>query len=185
VFGLFKSNAGDIINQFQAKAFAAWGVNRPSIVEEIRFKAILATYTSIFLSSTQSDRAKVGKLSNTIYSQIIATVKDKKCSVRDIFAISDSVECIDFAPEKFLSSAGIRSLDTTMNGLGLLDNLTQAFGEDCVSFLQGRDGGGMLQAGIMLLRDLTLGDARNSDPISSLVLSEEYMQFLQKIVKAN
>ena len=71
MFGLFKPKAGVIIDNFENKAFGAWGVNSNNIATKLRFRAILGLYTSILMSTTINDRSVVERLSNNIFSKII------------------------------------------------------------------------------------------------------------------
>ena len=183
MFGLFKPKASDIINAFQHQAFSAWGIQSADVATTLRSEAALGIYTSILLSPTVQNRNSVEKVSSDIFKKIIATVANDRCSISDIFSISGKVKCINFSHSKFLSVENLPSANVTMNGFGVLDGLAQAFGNDCAAFLQGRDD--IMHAGMVLLRDLTIGVADKSDVIPTMRVSQHYMEFFEQIMSPN
>ena len=183
MFGLFKPKAGVIIDNFEKKAFGAWGVNSNNIATKLRFRAILGLYTSILMSTTINDRSVVERLSNNIFSKIIETVQDEKCRISDVFSVSSNVRCINFSQSKFLGVAGISSAKVITNGTGILDNIAQAFGEDCAEFLQDREDGEMLNAGLLLMKDITIGGFESGDLITEMQLAQDFLEFYEKMVK--
>lgn len=186
MFGLFKPKANEVIDAFQKQAFLAWGVQTEDVATTLRFRAALAIYTSILLSMTHPNRSLVTKISNEILSKVILSVADKQCRVSDVLSISATVQCINFSNTKFLADANISSPNVIMNGRGVIDSLVQAYGSDCVTFLQGREGGNLMNAGMMLLKDLTVGNGDRGDFILSVhTLSQHYMEFFDKILKAS
>lgn len=185
MFGLSKPKASDIINNFQQQAFSAWGIQNADIATRLRFKAALGIYTSILLSTTNQSRTSIERVSNEILKKIIATTEGDRCQVSEIFSISNKVKCINFSQSKFLAVANLSSANVNINGLGVLDNLAQAFGVDCAAFLQGREGGEIINAGMILMKDLTVGDADKGDVISSMLVSQHYMEFFEKIMSSN
>ena len=101
MFGLFKQKPENVINEFQVKAFKAWGVAPNDLAAELRFKAALGVYVSILMSATIDNRAVVERLSQRIFKNIIDTVSDKRCRVSDIFAIENKVKCADYSQSDF------------------------------------------------------------------------------------
>lgn len=185
MFGLFKqkSDPKKIINNFQAKAFKAWGVEPNDIATELRFKTALGVYISILMTVTIDNHAVVEKLSQKIFRHITDTVKNKRCRVSDIFSIEHKVKCADFSQSIFLEEAEIDKPSIIMNGFGILDCLAQVIGNDCAMFLQGRDGGDLVNAGMLMLRDLSVGGIDGVDMIAGMQLTNEFMIFYEEMVK--
>lgn len=183
MFGLFKQKPENVINEFQVKAFKAWGVAPNDLAAELRFKAALGVYVSILMSATIDNRAVVERLSQRIFKNIIDTVSDKRCRVSDIFAIENKVKCADYSQSDFLIEAEIDSASVIMNGFGILDCLAQIIGNDCAVFLQGRDGGDLINAGTLMLRDLTVGGIDDVDMIAGMQLTSDFMVFYEAMVK--
>ena len=185
MFGLFKqkSDPKKIINNFQEQAFKAWGVAPNDTAAELRFKTALGVYVSILISTTIDNRAVVERFSESIFKNIKDTVSDKRCRVSDIFSIENKVQCADYSQSDFLAEAEIDSPSVIMNGFGILDCLAQVIGNDCAMFLQGRDGGDLVNAGMLMLRDLTLGGMDEVDMIAGMKLLNDFMVFYEEMVK--
>lgn len=183
MFGLFKQNPEKVINEFQAKAFKAWGVASNDTVTELRFKTALGVYVSIVMSVTIDNRSVVERLSQKIFKHITDTVDNKRCRVSDIFSIEHKVECVDYSQSEFLAEAGIDNPSVIMNGLGILDCLAQVIGNECALFLQGRDGGDLVNAGMLMLRDLSVGGIDGVDMIAGMQLASDFTEFYEEMVK--
>lgn len=183
MFGLFKQKPDNVINDFQAKAFKAWGVSANDVATELRFKTALGVYVSILMSVTIDNRAVVEKLSQKIFKYITDTVESKLCRVSDIFSIEHKVKCADYSQSAFLAEAGIDNPGITMNGFGILDCLAQVIGDDCATFLQGRDSGDLVNAGTLMLRDLSVGGIDGVDMIGGIQLTSDFMVFYAEMVK--
>ena len=188
MFGIFKQKPEKVINEFQVKAFNAWGVSSNDTAAELRFKAALGVYVSIFLSVTIDNRSVVERLSQRIFKNITDTVSDKKCRVSDVFLVENKVKFVDFSQADFLAEAGISSASVIMNGFGVLDCLAQVIGNDCAKFLQGRDGDNLVSAGTLMLRDLTVGGIDGVDTISGMQVASDFTVFfteMSRLAKAD
>ena len=185
MFGLFKqkSDPQKIINNFQEQAFKAWGVAPNDTATELRFKAALGVYVSILMSVTIDDRTVVERLSQRIFKNILDTVSDKRCRVSDIFSIENNVRSVDYSQSDFLAEAEIDSPSVIMNGFGIIDCLAQVIGNDCAMFFEGREGGDLINAGMLMLRDLSVGGIDGVDMIAGMQLSSEFMVFYEEMVK--
>ena len=185
MFGLFKqkSDPQKIINNFQEQAFKAWGVAPNDTATELRFKAALGVYVSILMSVTIDDRTVVERLSQRIFKNILDTVSDKRCRVSDIFSIENKVQCADYSQSDFLAEAEIDSPSVIMNGFGILDCLAQVIGNDCAEYLSGKQRGFEMNAGMLMLRDLTLGGMDEVDMIAGMKLLNDFMVFYEEMVK--
>ena len=183
MFGLFKQKPEKVINDFQAKAFKAWGVSSSDTATELRFKTALGVYVSILMSVTIENRSVVERLSQKIFKHITDTVDSKRCRVSDIFSIEHKVKCADYSQATFMAEAGIDNPAVIMNGFGILDCLAQVIGNDCAMFLQGRDGGDVVNAGMLMLRDLSVGGIDGVDMIAGMQLASDFMVFYEEMVK--
>ena len=183
MFGLFKQKPELVINDFQMKAFKAWGVASNDIATELRFKTALGVYVSILMSVTINDRSVVERLSQKIFKHITDTVNNKRCRVSDIFLIEHKVKCADYSQSAFLAEAEIDNPSVNMNGFGILDCLAQVIGNDCAMFLEGRDGGDLVNAGMLMLRDLSVGGIDGVDMIAGMQLASDFMVFYEEMVK--
>ena len=135
------------------------------------------------MSVTIANRSVVERLSQRIFKNITDTVSDKKCRVSDVFLIENKVKCVDFSEADFLTEAGISSASVIMNGFGILDCLAQVIGNDCAEFLQGRDGGDLVSAGTLMLRDLTVGGIDGVDMIAGMQVTSDFMVFYEEMVR--
>jgi hypothetical protein len=185
MFGLFKhkSDPQKIINNFQLEAFKAWGVAPNDTATELRFKAALGVYVSILMSVTIDNRTLVEKLSQKIFNHITDSVENKFCRISDIFSIEDKVKCANYSQTLFLEEAGLDNPNINMNGFGILDCLAQVIGNDCAMFFKGREGGDLINAGMLMLRDLSVGGIDGVDWIAGMQLSSEFMVFYEEMVK--
>ena len=184
MLGLFKPKPKKIISKFQLKAFKAWGVSTKDIATELRFKTALGVYTSIFLSVSFTDRPQVERLSKKIFRHLTDTVENKRCKVSEIFSIQQKVKCVDYSQSAFLIEAGIDNPSTNMNGYAIMHSLSQVIGQDCAVFLQGRDSGDFLNAGILMLRDLSIGGI-DGDVISGIQVAKDFSVFCDEMVKVS
>ena len=189
MFGLFKQKPEKVINEFQVIAFKVWGVAKIDTATELRFKTALGVYVSILMSVTIEDRTVVERLSKRIFKNITDTVSDKRCRVSDIFSIENNVHCVDYSQSDFFVEVEIDSPSVIMNGFGILDCLAQVIGNDCAMFLQGKEGGDLINAGMLMLRDLSLGGVDEEymiamDMVGGInLLANDFMVFYEEMVK--
>ena len=180
MFVIFKKSSEKIISEIQTNAFKSWGVSQNDIAAELRFKTALAVYVSTVLSVSHDDRDWINRISSGIFSKITATVEDKRCRVSDIFSIKP-VNCDDFSQQKFMTKAEIDSPSVIMNGFGILDCLAQVIGSDCVAFMTGRDRSELGYAGMIWIKNLTVGKIESDDLIADAQL--DFLGFATKMIK--
>jgi len=184
MFRIFKKkNVETIIEDFEKKAFCVWKVREVNISTKLRFRAILGFYSALVLSVTIKDSSEVKRLSNKINSELKNTMKSKTLRVSDLFSSSTGKTCINISQSNFMKNANIESANVIMNGLGIFEELQETISDDCVKFFQNSNMAQILVRGMILMKDVTIGDSDAGDFLTETKLVEDFNLFLTEMLK--
>lgn len=186
MFGFLKGKKSTPIEEFENKAFSAWGVSNPDNAKRLRLRMafVLAAASEIHMKMGQRSAPIIEK----IQIDVAKASQDIPVRVSDLFDVNVPSHSINYSMERFLSVASPAGVNlegsTQLNGLAAIYGLFEAFGQEGVSWISDRSQGpfGPLGAASLLMHDLSVGGS-NKSVIAMTDVPKAYTQALLEITK--